>query len=472
MINFPIFALARHLTRFAPLLLALMVTACATRPYNAPLDHADPATAYTFFNRLPRNSPKLFVVLSFSGGGMRAAAFTQGVLEKLASTRIWVDGESHRLLDEVDVITAVSGGSFTAAYYGLFGERGLADFAQEFLYRDIQGEMIAEIVSPAQLAKIAAPHFSRTDAVADYLDRTLFKGKTFADLSGDGRAPYIILNAADLNTGTTFSFTQMQFDYLCSDLTPFPVARAVMASAAVPIVFAPLVLRNQAGDCPQRHPDWVAQALAERNPADRRFHAATALASYASPQAVPYVQLVDGGIVDNLGVRGSIMSEVSHHGRVIEMAGAFSAQAMAQVEHVLVIASNTQAISGREWLRAEEGPGLLETAEALADATNNLLNAETTLLAQKNFDMWANFINLGRCADCPKVTIDFSVLSFDRLVDVAERTRFSTTPSTFHLDRETVDALRTLPSSMLDDAPEFQTFLERMKPSHQNNWSR
>lgn len=460
-----IFASPRQLARYAAwVLLAFTITGCATRPYNAPLDHADPSTAYTFLNRLPHNSPKLFVVLSFSGGGMRAAAFTQGVLEKLANTQIWVDGESRRLLDEVDVITAVSGGSFTAAYYGLFGDRVFTDFAQEFLYRDIQGEMMAEVFSPPQLLKIAAPHYSRTDAVADYLDDSLFKGKTFADLASDGQAPYIILNAADLNTGATFSFTQMQFDYLCSDLVKFPVARAVMASAAVPFVFAPMVLRNHPDDCPQRHPDWVTQALAGRNPADRRFHAATALASYGSPQQVPYVQLVDGGIVDNLGVRGSIMSEVNHHGRVIEMAGAFSHQAMAQVEHVLVIASNTQALSGRDWLRSEEGPGLLETAEALADATNNLLNAETTLLAQQNFDMWANFINLGRCPTCPKVSIDFSVLSFDKLTHPEERQRFRTMPSTFRLDRETVDALRILPGNMLDDSPEFDAFIRRLKP--------
>lgn len=259
----------------------------------------------------------------------------------------------------------------------------------------------------------------------------------------------------------------MQFDYLCSNLSPFPVARAVMASAAVPILFAPIVLRNQPGDCPQRHPDWVTQALVDRNPTDRRLRAATAMATYASPQATPYIQLVDGGIVDNLGVRGSIMSEVNHYGRVIEMAGAFSAQALAQVEHVLVIASDTQTTSGRDWLRSEEGPGVVETVEALADATNNLLNAETTLLAQQSFDMWAEFINQGRCPTCPKVTVDFSVLSFSRLPDVLERARFGTTPTSFRLERDTVDDLRMLPSRMLDASHEFRAFLQRVQPAPQ-----
>ena len=443
--------------------LAIAVSACAIRPYNASLDAVSPAAAYTFAKRLPHNSPKLFVVLTFSGGGTRAAAFTLGVLEKLAETRIIVDGDSRRLLDEVDVITAVSGGSFTAAYYGLFGDRVFTEFPERFLYRDVQGDMIAALLSPSELAKMAAPQFNRTDAIAEYLDRTLFEGRTFADLSSSGRSPYVILNAMDLNTGTTFSFTQMQFDYLCSDLSTYPVARAVLASAAVPILLAPIVLRNYPGHCPGRNPLWVKQALAERNPVDRRFHAAQALASYADPEAVPYVRLVDGGIVDNLGVRGSIMSEVNHYGRVLEMAGAFSPGALEQVEHVLVIASNTQAISGRAWLRSEDDPGLLDTVLALADATTSVLNAETTLLAQQGFDMWAAYVNERRCRACRKVTVDFSVLTFDQLSGGAERARFGTIPTSFRLDRNTVDALRALPAQMLDASPQFRAFLQRLQ---------
>ncbi len=443
--------------------LGLLVSACAVRPYNLPLAAAGPAPDYTFAQRLPRNSPKLFVVLTFSGGGTRAAAFTLGVLEELAQTKILVDGVPRRLIDEVDVITAVSGGSFTAAYFGLFGDNVFTDFPQRFLYRDVQAEMMATLLSPPQVASMAATQFNRTDAIAEYLDRSLFEGRTFSDLSANGRSPYVILNATDLNTGVTFSFTQMQLDFLCSNLSTYPVARAVMASAAVPIVFAPIVLRNYPGPCPERHSQWVDEALAERNPADRRFHAATALATYSNAAAVPYVRLVDGGIIDNLGVRGSIMSEVNHYGRVLQMAGAFSPQALEQVEHVLVIASNTQTISGRAWLAEEADPGLLDTALALSDATTNVLNAETTLLAQQGFDMWASYVNQQRCSTCPKVTVDFSVLSFDRLADAPERERYQTLPTTFRLDRDTVNDLRALPARMLEASPQFRAFLQRVQ---------
>ncbi|MBW6493886.1 MAG: patatin-like phospholipase family protein [Burkholderiaceae bacterium] len=144
----------------------MAVSACATRPYNAALETTSPVAAYTFANRLPRNSPKLFVVLTFSGGGTRAAAFTLGVLEKLAATKIIVAGESRRLLDEVDVITAVSGGSYTAAYFGLFEDRVFSDFPERFLYRDVHADMITALLSPTQLGKMASSRFNRTDGAA------------------------------------------------------------------------------------------------------------------------------------------------------------------------------------------------------------------------------------------------------------------------------------------------------------------
>ncbi|HAN47257.1 MAG TPA: patatin, partial [Nitrospira sp.] len=60
-----------------------------TRPVNPPITHADPGTGYRFVTRQPYfKDPETLLILAFSGGGTRAAAFSYGVLEFLRRTEI------------------------------------------------------------------------------------------------------------------------------------------------------------------------------------------------------------------------------------------------------------------------------------------------------------------------------------------------------------------------------------------------
>ena len=145
---------------------------CSHRVWNDRIDHLAAADRYEFRHRLPKNSEVLFVVLAFSGGGTRAASFSYGVLQALRDASVTVDGRERRLLDEVDVISSVSGGSYTAAYYGLYGERIFHDYTQDFLYRDWQGELLKLATRPGSLAAMASRRFNRSDLVAAYLGRT------------------------------------------------------------------------------------------------------------------------------------------------------------------------------------------------------------------------------------------------------------------------------------------------------------
>jgi NTE family protein len=113
----------------------------------------------------------------------RAAAFSYGVLEFLRRTEIdRANGEKVRLLDAVGVITGVSGGSFTALAFGLYGDKLFADYEQRFLKRNVQGEIISRLFNPARWGNLWWTRWGRSEMAADLYDEILFNGATFADL--------------------------------------------------------------------------------------------------------------------------------------------------------------------------------------------------------------------------------------------------------------------------------------------------
>lgn len=451
-------------------LMATLLSACASPAWNQPI------IARSFPVAAPPHRPQngilpraiegeddIFVVLAFSGGGTRSAAFAYGILEALRDTNVSIHGRHRRLLDEVDVITSVSGGSYTAAYYGLFGERIFSDYEAAFLKRNVQGELKSLLVNPLALATLAAPVINRSDVVAAWLGDHVFENKTFSDMRSPS-GPFVIVNASDINTGITFSFIQEQFDFLCSNIDDFAVARAVTASSAVPGYFAPIAVRNYDNDCPARRKSWVRNSLADPDIYSRNYQVARALERYLKPDDMPVVRLVDGGITDNLGVRGSMMSPVMHSGNVDDMAGAFSPERLDKVSKVLVVVANAQTYEDYAWSREGREPSLIGSVSASFDSAIGIMNSETVGLARRGFMQWADRVNRrpGR-AGMPPVDIKFAALTFDQIRDDDERRYFNAVATAFSLPAKQVDEVRALARRLLSESPQYQSFLGSLR---------
>jgi NTE family protein len=157
----------------------LLLAGCAHYPVNRALDRADPQAGYRGRNLItPDTDRELLLLVTFSGGGTRAAAFSYGVLETLRDTKVTIRGQEGRLLDEVDWISGVSRGSFTAAYYGLFRDRIFQDFESRFLKKNVQGELErAMFFNPVNWVKLSSAYYDRSDLAADYYDQHLFGRK-------------------------------------------------------------------------------------------------------------------------------------------------------------------------------------------------------------------------------------------------------------------------------------------------------
>jgi NTE family protein len=76
------------------LLLFILTAGCAHYPINDSLESLTSKIEQRSKSaNAPGTSEKLHVILSFSGGGTRAAALSYGVLEELARTELSIDGK-------------------------------------------------------------------------------------------------------------------------------------------------------------------------------------------------------------------------------------------------------------------------------------------------------------------------------------------------------------------------------------------
>jgi NTE family protein len=425
---------------------------CATFPGNPPLRHWDPQGAAPAAATGRRGD--MLILLAFSGGGTRAAAFAYGVLEELRDTEVVIGGRPRRLLDEIDVVSGVSGGSFTAAYYGLNGDGIFRDFEERFLRRNVQRDLALKLLNPFNWVRLLSPWFGRSDIAAEYYDEQIFDGASFGDLSRGPRIE-LVINSTDLVRGSRFSFRQNELDYLCADLAGIPLARAVAASSAVPGFLTPVVLRSYTGTCGFEPPAWIETALENREDSRRRLRQAQILQSYLDP-AQDYVYLLDGGIADNLGVRFSFEGTVRDGDlqQSLERVGVSGAR---QILMIVVNAETEPELTPREG--GLISTGLLTLIRAVTGIQTRSTNFETLELMRSSFTAWARELSEKRGEPVEFRLID---LYFDALSDPAERAYLRSLPTSFVLDDEAVDRLRAAGRKLLRTSPSLREALERM----------
>ena len=132
------------------------------------------------------------------------------------------------------LVSGVSGGSVTAAQFGLYGPRGIDGFRENYLITNAEKYMANSALNPLTIVKGLSGGANGRKTFARYLDEVLFKGATFGDLRARSKIKTWI-NATDMANNTPFLFSPETFDALCSDLSKVRVSEAVAASAAFPV---------------------------------------------------------------------------------------------------------------------------------------------------------------------------------------------------------------------------------------------
>jgi NTE family protein len=449
-----------------PLILAilLLVSGCAHYPRNARLTASDISTGYRFQHTAsPTNSPDLLLMLAFSGGGTRAASLSYGVLEELAHTPVGPEGTQHRMLDEVDIISSVSGGSFTAAYYALWGDRIFSDFESRFLKRDVQNDLLLRVLAPWNLARLTSPKFSRSDLAAEYYDDLLFKGATFADLMSRSNRPFLSINATDVASGARFEFTQDEFDLIGSDLSQFPISRAVAASSAYPVVLTPVVLKNYSADQPRPEPEWIKSILKNPTASARLKYMAAHARSYGDEHR-RFIHLLDGGLSDNLGLRGALDRAIAR-----EQSAQFPSVPWKLPRRVALIVVDAHTDSDYGWDSKEHSLSRSKLLGSLGNAAVSHYSFETLELFREVMARLAR--EHAGSGDSPPVEISTYVieLHFNQLADESDCQFFNSVPTSLALPSTTVDRLRQLAARELAENAEFRRLVRDLGASPGNS---
>jgi NTE family protein len=447
--------LRRQIQRAISLLCAVAIattTLGCFKAVNIPLAQYDPDYGYHPSKKeLRRERGEIHIYLALSGGGTRAAALAYGVMKALRETRIPGRDEPRALLDEVDTVSGVSGGSFPAAYYGLFGDRIFDEFETRFLRRNIEGAIVRRALIPWNLVALLTPWLSRSDIAKGIYHESIFDEATFQTLT-DARGPAVYINATDLMSGERFTFVQSQFDLICSDLQALPIAYAVAASSAVPMLLSPVSMRNHAGTCGYEPHPWLQEALSDPRERPRQYRAARNFVQLHDPDK-KFLHLVDGGVSDNLGLRAGI--------DLIELVGSWerTGELMEVGRHrdkYVVIIVNAEIDPDPSIDLSSAAPGFANLMNAVSGGQIRRYNFETLLLTHELLERLGHE---ARDKGLPMQTFLLDV-SFENFPDERDRRYFKRIPTSFKLSDRQVDELIWAGRELLLDSADYKRLVE------------
>jgi NTE family protein len=394
----------------------------------------------------PAARSDLLVLLAFSGGGKRSAAFAHGALRGLRDMPVRPAGSAGwSMLDDIDYISGVSGGSFPAAHYGLYRARHFETFDQDFLKRDINAFIYGIYLLPWNWDWLANPLVGTNDYMAQVYDRLMFRGATFADLRRRG-SPVISVNATDITNEVSFPFLGGSFGALCSHLDSFPIARAVAASNGFPVLFSPITIESFAARCGGRRPPGAppASAAAPASLTSRRAELARLINVYEDPQQTRFVHLMDGGIADNLALRGLLDVFIG-----LDAGDALYREAARRTRRILVLSVDGESAPDRSLGRKRVVSGLGQVFNAVSGTQIDAYNFETLAVTTDQVAHLVREFRRIRCAEgrvvngrpCADVEGQVVHVALSAIDDPTWRARLESIPTGLTIPDADVDAL-------------------------------
>ena len=349
----------------------------------------------------------------------------------------------------VDHISSVSGGSFTAAYFGLFGRRIFEDFEERFLHRDLQSELIGRVLRPWVWIPLLSADRNNSDLAASIYDETIFDGARFV---GPPRRRW--------------TAHPDQRDRSRIRESPSRSCRSNSISFARPSMTTPLRRRSpRLLRCPVFY---------------RRSRSTTTVVNATTPSrtgssANSRVSRASSARISTLGIWHRIPTVVDRRcDSSTERCPTISAcvdpfesttirgprsseepNPRGPLRHMLFVLVNADTAPASLWEAFEEAPGIARIIQSTSGAQITRYNLETIELLRGAFRAWNDVA--ARWSE--PMHFYLAEVDFMRVADDEERRFLNELPTTLALPEESVARVRRAAREGLRASPEFQRFL-------------
>lgn len=436
-----------------------LLAACNSITYHPTktIEQIDPQKGYRLENAMQQALQKEnLVIMTFSGGGSRAASLGYGVLEQFQNVSVRPTEKGSTLLQNIDIVYGVSGGSVLAAYFALEGQDIIPKFKNSFLKKNFQKKVINEVFSVSNVPRLTSPQFGRSDLLQEQLNLALYRGKKFADLE-QRKGPFAVINATDMVAGQEVSFTQDFFDWLCIDLNDVEIARAVAASSAVPLIFSPITQNNHGGAC---QAESKKELLTQMKVGNRlwlnNFEAMKKrMASYQNNEEKPYLHLVDGGLTDNLG-----LASLLDMSNLLTVKKLYAELKNYNLRNIVVVNVNAQSELSSHIDKSADVPGIKEVVNTVINVPIDKTTESTVKYSQKFSDQWNAYAKHKKGA---KIKAYFVNLSLKDLPEGQLKNDVLNIGTSFYLPQSDVDKLREAAKILLEQSKEYHKALKALQ---------
>ena len=182
----------------------------------------------------------------------------------------------------------------------------------------------------------------------------------------------------------------------------------------------------------------------------------------------PYIHLVDGGVSDNIGVRG-VMEALEE----LAASAAFRGEVgFGVVRRIVLIIVNSHSSPSTDWDQKESAPGTIAQLLQSSGVPIERYSFETVeaMKDRAEITVWRRELRVARArlagateeeaeASVPKISLRVLDVTFDSIRDPDERAIFMNLPTSFVLPDEDIDRLREIAGRLLRQSADYEALV-------------